>query len=274
MRLSIRHRTTYRFERPQARVVQLARLTPPSFAGQQVTAWSIDMDCDARLRAAGDGYGNELTMIYVDGPLDTLSIEVAGDVLTEDRHGVVKGTSEPLPPLAFLRPTALTKPDDAIMALARAAHGAGDGTLARMHALNRAIGATMRFDVDETDVTHTAAEALAGGHGVCQDFTHVFVAAARAIDVPARYVSGHLYRRDGDDHQSAAHAWAEVCVEGLGWVGFDAANGISPDDAYVRVAVGLDYREAAPLAGARVGGGEESLDVSVSVVQTGRQTQG
>lgn len=273
MRLAIRHRTTYRFAQPQTRLVQLARLTPPSFAGQAVTNWSIDVDRDARVLSARDGYGNELTMIYVDGPIDALSIEVAGEVLTEDRAGVVKGAAEPLPPLAFLRPTALTKPDDAIVQLAQQARDAGPGTLERMHALNRTLAERLRFDTAGMDVARAAAEALARGHGVCQDFAHIFVAAARAIDVPARYVSGHLYRRDGDAHQPAAHAWAEVCVEGLGWVGFDSANGVSPDDAYVRVAVGLDYREAAPLAGARTGGGTENLDVAVTVVQAGMQSQ-
>jgi transglutaminase-like putative cysteine protease len=273
MRLRVRHRTAYRFDQPQTRLVQLARLTPPSFVGQTVTRWAIDVDCDARLHPTHDGYGNEITMIYVDGPLDALAIEVTGEVLTEDRAGVVAGTPEPLPAEVFLRTTRLTHADAAICALAEEVRGAGTSPLERLHALNTALYAQLRFDTDGMDVGRTAADALARGHGVCQDFSHIFVAAARAIDIPARYVSGHLFRRDGADHQPAAHAWAEGYVDGLGWVGFDSANGISPDDAYVRVAIGLDYQEAAPLAGARVGGGAETLDVAVSVVQAGRQVQ-
>lgn len=273
MRLAVRHRTTYRFDQPQTRLVQLARLTPPSFVGQSVINWTIDVDCDARLYPAHDGYGNETTMIYVDGPVEALSIEVAGEVLTEDRAGMVAGAPEPLPSQVFLRATTLTHADAAIRDLASEARAAGETGLARLHALNAILAERLRFDTAGMDVTRTAADALARGHGVCQDFAHIFIAAARALDLPARYVSGHLFRRDGADEQPAAHAWAEGCVEGLGWIGFDGANGICPDEAYVRVAVGLDYQEAAPLAGARTGGGGETLDVAVSVVQAGRQVQ-
>ncbi|MBB4153197.1 transglutaminase-like putative cysteine protease [Sphingomonas jinjuensis] len=273
MRLQIRYRTSYVFDVPQQRLVQLARLTPQSFAGQTVTQWFINVDCDARINATHDGYGNDVSMIYVDGPLAALTIEVTGEVLTENRAGVVRGIAEPLPPEVFLRPSPLTEANDAIRALADQAAARGSTPLERLHALNQSIYATMRFDTAGTDVRRTATEAMELGHGVCQDFAHIFCAAARAIDIPARYVSGHLFRRDGAGDQPAAHAWAEAYVPDLGWVGFDSANAICPDDAYVRVAAGLDYREAAPVAGARTGGGSETLDVSVSVVQAGQQRQ-
>jgi len=271
MRLSIRHRTCYRFSAPQSRVIQLARLTPANSGGQAILSWDMTVSADVRLRPARDGYGNAVTMLYVDGPLDELMVEAAGEVLTQDQAGVVRNAPEPLPPAVFLQESALTEGDEAIAALAETAREAGDAPLPRMHGLTRLIGARMRYDTGGTDVERTAAQALGLGHGVCQDFTHIFCAAARRLDVPARYVSGHLYQRDTTVEQTAAHAWAEAWIDGLGWVGFDAVNGISPDDAYVRVAVGLDYREAAPLAGARVGGGDERLDVSITVEQPGRR---
>lgn len=271
MRLSVRHRTTYRFSAPQARVIQLARLTPANCSGQAILSWDLSASADVRLRPGRDGYGNAITMLYVDGPLDELVIEAAGEVLTQDQAGVVLNAPEPLPPTVFLRGSDLTQPDDAIRALADAAGQAGADPLTRMHGLMRLIGARMRYDTAATDVARSGADALRLGHGVCQDLTHIFCAAARLLDIPARYVSGHLFQRDAPAEQGAAHAWAEAWIEGLGWVGFDAVNGISPDDAYVRVAVGLDYREAAPLAGARVGGGEERLEVSIRVDQAGRR---
>ena len=112
-----------------------------------------------------------------------------------------------------------------------------------------------------------AEEAYGAGHGVCQDFAHIFIAVARRLAIPARYVSGHLFRRDGAHLQPAAHAWTEAWVDDLGWVAFDPANGISTDDAYVRVAAGLDYRDASPIAGARVGGGAEALATRRGVCQ-------
>lgn len=273
MRLLVRHRTTYRFDQPQQRLVQLARLTPDSSPGQTVLSWDVEVNCDARLRWSRDGYGNRLTMLYVDGPVDALTVTVSGEVLTEDNAGVVGAVPEPLPPQVFLRESALTETDAAIRALADEARHAGPVRLDRLHALMRSLTARMRFDTGNMDVTRSAAQALERGHGVCQDFAHLFVAAARTLDVPARYVSGHLFRRDGATEQTAAHAWAEAWVDEIGWIGFDPTNGICPDDAYVRVAVGLDYREAAPLSGARVGGGREMLDVAVSVVQAASQTQ-
>jgi transglutaminase-like putative cysteine protease len=273
MRLFIRHRTTYVFDTVQERLVQLARLTPPSIGGQTVLSWDIDVTCDAVLRKSRDGYGNKLTMLYIDGPVESLTVEVSGEVLTENGAGIIGKFPEPLPPEVFLRDTDLTQADPAIRALAGEARITGATMLDQLHGLMRILGERVRFDTGNMDVTRSAAQALRQGHGVCQDLTHLFVAAARTMNVPARYVSGHLFRQDGETEQAAAHAWAEAWVDDIGWVGFDPANGISPDDRYIRVAVGLDYREAAPLSGARVGGGREMLDVAVSVVQSGAQTQ-
>ncbi len=121
--------------------------------------------------------------------------------------------------------------------------------------------------------TTTAAEAFALKRGVCQDLTHIFIAAARSLGIPARYIGGHFHRDDGVTEQEAGHAWAEAFVPDLGWVAFDAANGLCATDAHVRVAVGLDYLGAAPVRGSRYGGGSEALDVAVRVNQVGSQSQ-
>ncbi len=83
---------------------------------------------------------------------------------------------------------------------------------------------------------------------------------------PGRYVSGYLML-DGQDDQAAGHAWAEAHVDGLGWVGFDVSNGISPDERYVRLAVGRDYRDAMPASGVVVGAANERLAVHITVEQ-------
>ncbi len=94
----------------------------------------------------------------------------------------------------------------------------------------------------------------------------MFIAAARQMGFPARYVSGYLMMDDRVE-QAASHAWAEAHVKGLGWVAFDAANGISPDERYVRTAVGRDYRDAMPVSGIRLGAADERLDVRITVEQ-------
>ena len=129
------------------------------------------------------------------------------------------------------------------------------------------------FDTNPTHAATTATEAFALKRGVCQDLTHIFIAAARSIGIPARYVGGHMHRSDGVVEQQAGHAYAEAYVPDLGWVGFDAANGICASDAHARIAVGLDDLGAAPVRGARYGGGGEELEVAVRVGQSAGQMQ-
>jgi transglutaminase-like putative cysteine protease len=271
MRLSVLYNTSYRYSYPARRVIQLLRVTPTTFDGQIVHDWRVDVDVDARLREGRDGFGNITHTLYVDRPVEALKVSVTGRVITEDRAGLVGGLQHELPPPVFKRTTPLTEPDDAIRQFA-ASLPSGDG-LARLHALNAALHQRLGFDACVTDAETTAVHAFAAGHGVCQDFAHVFIAAARSMDVPARYVSGHLFRRDGAEVQPAAHAWAEAYVDDLGWVAFDPTHGICADDAYIRVATGLDYRDAAPFAGARAGGGDEELLVDVTVRLARAQAQ-
>jgi transglutaminase-like putative cysteine protease len=273
MQLTVRHVTTYSYDQPARGIIQLLRATPSSFAGQNVLDWRIDVDSDARLREGRDGYGNVTHMLYVDKPVRTLSVSVSGRVLTEDRAGVVQGLPLDLPPQIFRRATPLTEPGPAIHALVRSINGGPDPALGRLHNLNARLYEKITFDTEATGTETSAEQAAAAGHGVCQDIAHMFIAAARAMNIPARYVSGHLFRRDGAHFQEASHAWAEGWVGDLGWVAFDPTNGISADDAYIRVACGLDYRDAAPVAGARSGGGAEDLAVEVSVSETQQQAQ-
>ena len=273
MRLTITHRTRYRFTKPLVDVVQMLRLTPLSCHNQTVLDWRIDVDCDARLREARDGYGNCLHALYVDQPVTTLSITASGQVITDDRAGVVAGLPSDLPPAVFLRPTLLTSPDEALHDFAAEVCAQSPAPIDRLHALSAALHERLTFDADSTDASTPAAVAFAAGRGVCQDFAHVFITAARAAGIPARYVSGHLFRRDGTNAQPASHAWTEAWVEDLGWVAFDPTNGICADDAYVRIAAGLDYGDVAPIVGARRGGGSEEMKVEVQVTSSPRTRQ-
>jgi transglutaminase-like putative cysteine protease len=263
MRLYVTHRTEYRFSEPQARLVQLLRMTPGNHAGQSVVAWSIDVDRDVRLKRARDGYGNDITMLYMDGPVSDIALSVSGEVLTEDRAGMVGGTPEPLPPLAFLQSTPATAPDAAIRAFVADLKLPTD-VLARAHLLAEAVHDKLVLDEPRLDGDHRAVAAMATGKADAQGASHLLIAAARCAGFPARYVAGHLYRPyEPDSHE--AHGWSELYVDGYGWIGFDAHEGRCPTECYVRVAVGLDHREAAPVSGARIGGGGEVLTVHVHV---------
>jgi transglutaminase-like putative cysteine protease len=288
MRLKIRHETIYTFETPASAVVQTLRLTPRSHEGQHVVHWRLDVDHNCRLRQSEDAFGNYTHVFATEGHIDRLTVLVEGEVDTQDTGGVVRGAVERFPPALYLRETDLTTPDLDIAAFAQEAAAAGKGvTLDTLHALLSALNERMTFEAGPTDSATTAVQAFGMKRGVCQDLTHVFLAAARRLNIPARYVGGYVRRepaapKGADTTQSmgadgmkqsmtrapeenAGHAWAEAFVPDLGWVGFDPANCVCVTEAHVRVAIGLDYLSAAPVRGTRYGGAGETLEVNVLV---------
>ncbi|NEV01903.1 transglutaminase family protein [Bradyrhizobium uaiense] len=273
MRLRIAHTTTYRYEPAASGVIQILRMTPGSHDGQYVADWQIDVSTDSRLDTHEDAFGN-VTHVLTHGAISDLTIHCEGLVETQDTGGVLKGSDERFPPSLFLRPTSLTDLNPAMTTFVRELRAeAGGDVLGFLHALMAQIYEHMTFDEDPTNSATSASEAFALKRGVCQDYAHILIACARAGGVPARFVSGHFLRSDGMVNQQAGHAWAEAFVPDLGWIGFDAANGICTTDAHARVAIGLDYLGAAPVRGTRYGGGNETLTVAVKVDQAGRPGQ-
>ena len=273
MRLRISHSTTYKYEPPASRAIQILRMTPGSHDGQYVADWQIDVSTDSRLEMHQDAFGN-ITHVLTHGPLADLTINVEGLIETHDTGGVLKGADERFPPSLFLRSTPLTDLNADMTKFAHDLRAETEGdVLGFLHALLLQLSDHMTFDTDPTNSGTSAAEAFKLRRGVCQDYAHIFIACARSAGVPARYVSGHLLRSDGMVAQDAGHAWAEAYVDKLGWVGFDATNAVCTTEGHVRVAIGLDYLSAAPVRGTRYGGGKEILSVAVKVDQAGRQSQ-
>jgi transglutaminase-like putative cysteine protease len=114
-----------------------------------------------------------------------------------------------------------------------------------------------------TNVYTAVDDVLALRAGVCQDFAHLFIAAARAMGVPARYVSGYIHFPGERGATTASHAWAEGWVPGRGWVGYDATRPVRVTENHVRLAVGRDYSDAAPTRGIYVGSATGAMEVSV-----------
>ncbi|MEO8245236.1 MAG: transglutaminase family protein [bacterium] len=264
MLLHVDHLTTYTYDRPVRSVVQSHRLTPSRCDGQTTTDWTVTVSGSIAGAAFRDGAGDWVQSWTVGGPVSEIEVRVAGLVNTTDMSGILRGHRETVPPQCYLRETFATRYDTALTKLALAADGA-DSPLSAAHALSRAVSEAIAYRPGTTDAKTTAADALAQGEGVCQDHAHVLCTIARAAAIPARYVSGYLFSdADGDAHE-AAHAWAELFLPGLGWVGFDAANECCPDDRYIRLGSGLDSQEAAPIRGTARSLGKESLTVQVAV---------
>lgn len=263
MRLSVDHRTVYRFSEPQSRLVQMLRMTPENSHDQTVARWRIDVDCDATMRRGRDGFGNAVTMLYCEGPIAHIEIAVRGEVLTSHSDGVVHGVAEVLPPAVFLRATDATPRDPAIAAFAAEVTAEVDHTMGKLDRLNRALHHRFAPDRARPEAGLTAAAAFARSTATSRDLAQIFTVAARALGVPARYVSGYSIVEGAV--RPTPHGWAEAYVETLGWVGFDPFTGRSPKEESVRVSASLDAQGAAPVAGSRLGEGEEEMDVAVKV---------
>lgn len=268
MKLSIRHETRYRFDQPIPYALQRARLTPMDVPGQKVLSWTIEPEGAVLEAEHDDAHGNRVSLFRGEEDTQSIALVCGGVIETDPAFQGITGQHRGYVPLwLFREATALTKPGAGIAALAgriKAAGAAGD--IALLHALSAEIGECVEYEVGATESRTTAEEAVKLGRGVCQDHAHIFIAAARHLGYPARYVSGYLFMDDKSD-QEAGHAWAEAHVDGLGWVGFDISNGISPDERYVRVASGRDYADAAPVLAMAFAGGEHDMSVSLDIGQ-------
>lgn len=267
MRLKVRHDTHYQFEKPMRFVTQSHRLRPAPNAAQDVLDWSVS--AEGAVFGAGfvDGAGDTVNTMTVQGPVERIVVEVEGTIETSNTAGVLRDHRETISPRVYLQPTRATEVNRPLLELRDSAlSGAGDGgALERAHRLSAAVADAIDYVTGATGAQTTAGEALKLGRGVCQDMAHVLIALAHSTDLPARYVTGYLLTGEEIEAGEAAHAWAEIFVDGLGWVGFDAANRCCPDEHYVRLGSGRDAREAAPIRGVSRGGGGEAMDVSVVV---------
>lgn len=264
MRLQIRHETRYRFSEPVRYGLQQLRKTPKTSRQQQVLTWTTNVLGGIAELSFHDHNRNLVDLIRFERDTEELVIASNGIVDLDDTHGVVGQHEGPAALWYYRKETQLTRAGRGVKALARQIDA--DTPLQQLHVLSAAVLAAVTYQVGASQPDWDAEQVLSEGAGVCQDHSHVFISAAREMGFPARYVSGYLMLNDRTT-QEAMHAWVEVHVPELGWVGFDVSNAISPDTRYVRVATGLDYLEAAPVTGLRSGPGSETLSVVIEVAQ-------
>ncbi|WP_175716961.1 transglutaminase family protein [Burkholderia anthina] len=321
MRLAIRHISRYQFDDQATHALQRLRLRPQSGPGQTVRAWQVTIDGVEPTLSYADGLGNRIDLVrHERGAKHEIVVVAAGVVETQDRAGIVGNPEGYAPPWIFERETALTKAGELVRELAQALP-IEPHSLDALHWLMTEVHGRIAYAPNlAADAPVDAETALQSGEGTSRDHAHAFIAAARALKVPARYISGyvladsamqriadarqsaggedveealalqsadgmqqvlgasHAAQSQGAPHaalaaqqqgvalmqQPAGHAWAEAYVEGLGWVGFDPFMNRCPDERYVRIAVGLDYRDAQPVTGL----GARAVGVEISVVQS------
>jgi transglutaminase-like putative cysteine protease len=137
-----------------------------------------------------------------------------------------------------------------------------------VHELNQRLFDYFEYVPRSTRVDSPIDDAIVSGKGVCQDFAHTMIALLRHVRIPARYVSGYLYRSREDHDRStpdATHAWVDVLLPHLGWVGFDPTNNLIAHHRHIRTAVGRDYADVPPTHGIFRGKTDSELYVAVHV---------
>lgn len=265
MKLRIRHVTRYQFDDPVKYGLQQVRKTPKSSHQQNVLSWSTDVQGGRKELAYEDHHNNTVELLSIDKNAELLLVTSEGEVDITQTDGVIGRHLGPSPLWLYKRGTEYTKAGAGVRALVHETDPKAPD-LQRLHELMAQIRKAVAYQTGSSDPAWGAEEVINHGRGVCQDHAHVALSCTREMGYPARYVSGYLMLNETIE-QDAMHAWVEVHVHGLGWVGFDVSNGISPDERYVRVATGLDYGDAAPVTGSRVGGAGEALSVQIEVAQ-------
>lgn len=274
MRISIRHQLSVTPPPGTANAVLQLLLTPQNGPTQKVESWSLEMAGIGNSGRFTDAFGNSAHLVNQSRPEGTLVVTAQGMVTTSDRHGVLgRVRGEPVPAL-YKRITPLTKASVLLYGKFRSSK---DSRLDVLHGLMARVGELL--GTEEPAATQTQSQMAADGSqsqsqgGAAESkpdadassYAHAFIGGARALDIPARYVTGYLV---GDEEgQAAVHAWAEAYDEALGWIGFDPLLQLCPTDRHVRLAAGLDALAAQPLRMVPAGDGVADLEISVEAVE-------
>jgi len=251
MRVTIDHSLTFSLPAGTGPLVMHVMLTPPGGAAQSVDSWSVEVPGIGNAGRFRDGFGNAVHLVNQMRPEGEITIGARGVVTTSDTNGVLgKGVGEPVPAL-FKRVTALTRAPVTLYGKYRTAR---ESRLDVLHGLMARVGETLGLPEEAEPATQMQATGERAQGQASQDeqdlpppadYAHLFIGAARALDIPARYICGYVAA--GDGQAGGLHAWAEAYDDGLGWIGFDPHHQICPTERYVRLCVGLDAETALPL---------------------------
>jgi len=276
LRLAVSHRTVYDYLTPVTHSVNMVRLEPGAHPHQKTLSCFIRVLPATRLRRFTDLLGNPTHQFEIQSPHARLVIEshlkvVTGAVIPHDWSleapiGVYldHADAEMLWPYRQESMRVSRSPE-----IWRTALDACDGRQAVHHQALGIMGwihENFIYDPGVTEVHAHVEESFSLRRGVCQDFTHVMLAMCRSLGIAARYVSGYLYNGGGDLLGSqASHAWCEVFLPGSGWIGYDPTNHTVTDERHIKVAVGRDYEDVAPIEGGYHGIGSSRMEVSVVI---------
>ena len=272
MKWEILHRTRFDYASPVRDSFNEVRLQPPANEQQIIDSFLLKVLPAARLRHYADFYHNIIHHFEIPEPHTSLTVE--SQVRVTIKPAPVLGTDATPFPLAriaealrweraydFLQASRFVDTAPETWRLALDALGETKDTWQATLALMAFVHQHLKYEPASTSVHTHMKDVLAQRRGVCQDFAHVLLGLCRAVKIPACYVSGYL----ATESASATHAWVEVLIPGIGWRALDPTHNCQPGETYVKIAVGRDYADVAPVSGHYVGNTERSLNVSVQI---------
>ena len=276
----IEHVSRYTYSSPIRHSMLSICLKPRSDAQQRLLAFDLATDPPAAFNGETDSFGNTKHVLNVHGEHCSLELVARStvereqpaslpDCLSADAWEKVRSWRDSFDYWDFTHASAYARPSPALAAFVnQLAIEAGDDPLESLLRLSDTLHRSFQYVPGSTSAASPIEETLKSRKGVCQDYAHVMIAIARSWHIPARYVSGYLYAESQDGEaevQYASHAWVECRLPGLGWVGLDPTNQCVAGERHIRVGVGRDYHDVAPVRGIFLGGGGTRLEVEVRV---------
>jgi len=277
---SIRHLTRFRYSRAISESIMETRMHPRSDSNQHCLTFSLSVSPRCRVFSYRDHLGNNVQHFDIPGEHTQLVIiaesvveqQALPDVpsfLSPDAWGALDEMIDSGDYWEMLLPSTFAVETPALTLLAsQLGVTRRDDPLMLVHELNQRLFDYFEYVPRHTRVDSPIDEAIVSGKGVCQDFAHTMIALLRHVRIPARYVSGYLYRSREDHDRStpdATHAWVDVLLPHLGWVGFDPTNNLIAHHRHIRTAVGRDYSDVPPTHGIFRGSADSELYVAVHV---------
>ncbi len=277
MRLKICHLTSYRYSSPVSENFNEVRLQPVSDERQVSHGFELITRPAARVRRYHDFHLNLVDHFHLTERHDRLEVEARSEVTTFGQVAHLAAAAFPLGRLGeclrlehcydFLQRSEYVSLEVQVWRLAQDAVAGLDDAWQAAVALNRFVYREFTYDPTATSASTPTTEVLRHRRGVCQDFAHVLLGLCRSVGIPARYVSGYVYTGEemGWRGQLASHAWVEVFLPGHGWLALDPTNNRPADDHHVKVAVGRDYADAAPLRGSFQGPADQEMTIELQI---------
>jgi len=281
---SVRHVTIFGYEPAVRESIMEVRMQPRGEGRQRCLNFQLTVNPIANVMSYRDFMGNSIHHFNIAGSHSQVKLTAQGVVEVEERNLPFVGAAGDWDELdaliatedhwEMMLPSEFTSPTDELQKLAQEIGCERRGNLFEfLTELNQSMFQKFAYAPKSTKVDSPIDEALANRKGVCQDFAHIMIALLRGLKVPARYVSGYLFHEPKSNDRSsdgASHAWVEVLVPKLGWVGFDPTNNLIADDRHIRVAIGRDYADVPPTRGVYKGDATSELSVSVTVSPSNR----